>query len=351
MSQGTKAFVYLGRKPKVQVATFRLDSYRAATFFILLLATLLAVANGVVAQTLGHTLYGDLKVDDGDTNQNKPLSYSILLYAQDGRVLARQTVTNHGRYRFNDVPDGEYNIVVELENNEVARLRVTVASPLKTDFRHDIRLEWRSDFVGKRRKDAPYKRQPESAALFTKAGEALKKESYDQAVAMLRQVVSADAKDFEAWTELGTALLSQGKNGDAEKAYVAALAAKPDYLLALINLGRLRLKQKNLEGAIESLDQAVRIQPESASANYYLGEAYLQTKKGSKAVIYFNRALKLDPLGRAEAHLRLAALYNAAGLKDKAAAEYESFLEKKPDFPNKKKLQQYVSETKKQKAN
>ena len=48
----------------------------------------------------------------------------------------------------------------------------------------------------------------------------------------------------------------------------------------------------------------------------------------------------------AEAHLRLAVLYHGAGMKDKAAAEYEQFLKKKPDYPNRKTLEQYIAKNK-----
>ena len=48
-----------------------------------------------------------------------------------------------------------------------------------------------------------------------------------------------------------------------------------------------------------------------------------------------------------EAHLRLAALYNGGGMKDKAATEYEQFLKKKPDYPDRKKLEKYIAENKK----
>jgi Tfp pilus assembly protein PilF len=75
-----------------------------------------------------------------------------------------------------------------------------------------------------------------------------------------------------------------------------------------------------------------------------LGEAYLQIKKGSKAVPYLTEAAKL---GKADAHLRLATLYNAVGLKDKAALEYEEFLKKRPDYKDRKALEQYISENKK----
>jgi tetratricopeptide (TPR) repeat protein len=121
---------------------------------------------------------------------------------------------------------------------------------------------------------------------------------------------------------------------------------RPKFFLALINLGRLRLMQSNFEGAISVLSEAVVTKPTSAEANYYLGEAYLQIKKGSKAVTYLYEALKLDPIGKAEAHLRLAVLYNGAGMKDKAAAEYEQFLKKKPDYPDHKKLEQYIGANK-----
>jgi tetratricopeptide (TPR) repeat protein len=74
---------------------------------------------------------------------------------------------------------------------------------------------------------------------------------------------------------------------------------------------------------------------------------YEQVKKGSKAVVCLNEALKLDPIGMADAHMRLAALYNAAGYKDRAAAEYEQFLSKRPDYPEKEKLLKYIRENKK----
>jgi cytochrome c-type biogenesis protein CcmH/NrfG len=192
-----------------------------------------------------------------------------------------------------------------------------------------------------------YSRSAGTKPLYDKAQEAIKKDDNDQAISLLRQVVSADPKDFEAWTELGTAYFKKKKLDDAEKAYRSALEQRPAYIVALLNLGKLRISQKKYDGAIEALSQAVAAQPQSAEINYWLGEAYLQVKKGSKAVGYLNEAIRLDPAGMAEVHLRLATLYNAAGLKDRAAAEYEQFLAKKPDYPDKKKLEQYIQENKK----
>ena len=134
---------------------------------------------------------------------------------------------------------------------------------------------------------------------------------------------------------------------EAEASYLRATEVRPKFFLALLNLGRLRLRQKEFNAAIAALDHAVAVQPLSADANYFLGEAYLQIKKGSLAVGYLNEALRLDPQGMAEVHLRLALLYNAAEMKDKAASEYEQFLKKRPDYPDKKRLQKYIADNKK----
>lgn len=82
----------------------------------------------------------------------------------------------------------------------------------------------------------------------------------------------------------------------------------------------------------------------SADAQHYLGEAYLQAKKGSKAVGYLNEAIRLAPIEKAEIHLRLASLYNGAGLKDKAVEEYKMFLEKVPNYKEKEKIEKYIKE-------
>jgi Tfp pilus assembly protein PilF len=161
---------------------------------------------------------------------------------------------------------------------------------------------------------------------------------------LLTQIVENDKNDFQCWTLMGTLYLVQEKPDEAEKAYLTAIELKPTYALPLINLGKLRISQKKFEESVDPLTRAVALQPQSSDANLFLGEAYLRLKKGSKAIPYLNEAGKL---GRIEAHLDLAWLYNAAGLKDKAVVEYEEVLRKKPDYHDRKKLEQYISENKK----
>lgn len=303
------------------------------------------------AQGGGHILYGDMKVDESKATGVTRLSYDVILYNLSRTIVARQTVTSNGRYRFNNLNSGVYDLVVESENIEVARIRVELVSPLATDLRQDINLELRATGPSSTKPASVsvedyYQRTPANQKLFERAQAATDKKKYVEAEGLFNELVTNDPKDFQAWTELGTVYLVEQKLPEAEKAYSSAVDIRPKFFLGLMNLGRLRMMEKNYEGAIEPLSEAVNVHATSADANYYLGEAYLQIKKGSKAVGYLNQAIKLDPVGKADAHLRLATLYNAVGMKDKAAIEYEEFLKKKPDYHDAKKLRDYIEANK-----
>src|SRR5215470_4439213 len=118
--------------------------------FVMLVLSLLFFAPSTIAQNGGgHILFGDFKVDESKANGVKPISFDIILYTTGGDLIARQTVGNNSRYRFTDVPSGDYELVVEVESNEIARIHLMLNESFKTDIRHDIELEWRENPIGK----------------------------------------------------------------------------------------------------------------------------------------------------------------------------------------------------------
>jgi tetratricopeptide (TPR) repeat protein len=288
-----------------------------------------------------------------------PDSFFVVLYGSKSRTdttkteIGRQAVANHGSYRFTGISGGDYELAVEGDGRTLARLPITINSTSGGDVKQDLELAWRE-------KSGPtaanvrtistldlYTRNPENENLMKQALAASAKKNYAEAARLLKQIVAADAKDFEAWTDLGNALFAQGNQGEAEKAFRRALEERPSYPLALLNLGKLNYGQKNYDAAIATLSQLVAAHPEAAEAHRFLGETYLRIKKGSKAVPELEEAARLDPENQAEAHLSLAALYDAANLKDRAAAEYEKFLAVKPNYADKKTLEKYILENKK----
>jgi len=329
------------------------NKYLRNLWTILLVLTFCSVAAAqleAMRERGPHTLYGDVRVEtEPGSESQKPLSLEIQLYIINGTLIGRQTVSSNGRYRFMDLPNGEYDVVVMQENTEVARMRVRVQAVYKNDFRQDIILEARTNHPPPNKAATVsaadvYERTSANKSLFGKAQKAVDEKKYDEALDLFTRLVAADEKDFQAWTELGTVQLMKNNVEEAEKDYRRAIQERPTFMLALLNLGRVLSAQKKYEAAIEPLTEAVKASPTSPEANYMLGEAYLQIKKGSKAVPYLTDAAKL---GKAEAHLRLATLYNAAGMKDKAALEYEEFLKKRPDYKDRKVLEQYITDNKK----
>ncbi len=301
----------------------------------------------IKAQGGGNIVYGDLRIDSSKTHEKVPSTFYVLLSSGRSISAVRQPAAPGGRFRFIDVPNGEYDLIVELEGREVAKMHINIQPPTPTDFRYDLELAW-TDTISQSQKpstvSALYPRMPAQQKLFD---EVSTERNEEKAVAILEQIVKNDPKDFVAWTDLGTRYFRLKKEDEAVRAFETAVAEKGDFLLALVNLGQVQIARKAYEKAADTLIKAVIARPTSPEANYFLGEAFLNLKKGTMAVVYFNQALRLAPNEMAEAHLRLALLYNAAGYKDRAAAEYEQFLVKRPDFKEKAKLQQYINANKK----
>lgn len=297
------------------------------------------------------SLQGTLTIQ-GAMDEEKPPSFTVSVFA-NGVMVGRQRIQNRGAFSFNGVPRFGVTLVIEADNLEVASYPLGTLNSPPLSNRQDVILTWLQ--IGqavKRRNEVisvrnSYSRSEENQKLFDKAIDGVKEKKSENSLKLFKQLLDKDPKDYVAWTELGSIYFNNEKFSDAENAYNKAIKLKSDFLPALTNLGKLYLAQKKSDQAIETLIKAYEFSKESADINHYLGEAYLQAKKGSQAVIYLNQAIKLAPIEKAEIHLRLAALYNAAGVKDRAVTEYKMFLEKVPDYPEKSKIEKYISENSK----
>jgi len=92
---------------------------------------------------------------------------------------------------------------------------------------------------------------------------------------------------------------------------------KPNEGFYLLRSG-LKGKNRNLNGAIEDANQALRLNPKSVGAHMYLGYAYGNKQDLPRAIAEFTRVIELDPK-QTDAYLGRAAAYIVQ--HDKAAAE------------------------------
>src|SRR5262245_33757564 len=111
---------------------------------LLLFLQLMSVRALVFAQgRQNFTLFGDIKVDTSQVDEAEPLTFDVFLY-KSGNLIARQKLANDGRYRFMNLIAGDYEVVVEIENREVARVSKLIAGgQYADDVRLDINLAYR----------------------------------------------------------------------------------------------------------------------------------------------------------------------------------------------------------------
>jgi len=259
-------------------------------------------------------------------------------------VPANEAVANDtGFYLVRSVPRDNASIVVEVDGAEVIRQPITAS--VMGSPRYDFTIPWprpSSAKPGVVSASQPFSRTPKNEELFQKAVAAMKVQDSEKAVGFFNELLEHEPKDFVAWTELGTLYFKNNALDNAEACYFKAIELKKDYFIALLNLGRLYVNRRQFDNAILVLSNAVVSEPDSAEGHHLLGESYLEMKKGSLAVIQLNEAIRLAPLEMADLHLRLAVLYDAGGMKSKAAAEYKLFLEKRPDHVDRAKFEAYI---------
>lgn len=286
-------------------------------------------------------LSGKITIQGLDQSQPKPIVYISVLY--NGVMFDRRQAFENGSYLIPGIPRENITVIVEVNGLEAGRqsIQPSILGNVQQDFTIAI-PQANNQKLGVI--SALYTRTKENEKLFEKASAAAKEKKNDSAIKIFKQIVEADANDFVAWTEMGTLYFRNEKLSDAENAYYKALDLKPDFMVALLNLGKVYLAQKQSEKAIPILTKAVETDATSADAQHYLGIAYLNIKKGSKAVIYLYEALRFAPIEKAEIHLNLAWLYNTVGLKDKAVEEYKQFLEKVPKYHEKEKIEKYIKD-------
>ena len=288
---------------------------------------------------------GRITLEGAKNLKRPPIITVIITYA--GSAADRAVANDAGYFVIRNVPRNNVSMIVEVDGVEVVRQPIVPTS--MGNPRLDYTLPWppamKTDAKpGVISAEPGYKRSEKNEEIYQRATTALKGGDKQAAVTLFDQLLAADPKDYVAWTELGTIFFKAGSLENAEACYFKAIELKKDYTVVLLNLGKLYLTRKQFDNAIVALSNAVKIAPTSADAHQFLGESYLQAKKGSSALYHFNEAKKLSPVDKADLHLRIATLYDAAKQKDKAAAEYRAYLVKNPNYADKVKLEQYIKD-------
>ena len=118
---------------------------------------------------------------------------------------------------------------------------------------------------------------------------------------------------------------------ESENLYQIVLEVDDRHLGAINGLGLLRLQQSKFEDAARLFRRAVKLDKNSAHAQFHLGVALTGLKRPEEAVRHYERAVALAPQF-AEAHNNLGYALQLLGRDKQAIAHYEKALAIRPDY-------------------
>jgi len=134
--------------------------------------------------------------------------------------------------------------------------------------------------------------------LFNLLGEARDlapgKDSFSKVTPLLRKVLAADPEVIDAWFSLGNAYFKERRYREAIGYFQRALALKPDYDLAVINIAAAYRRLGDDDAALAGFEHYLTIDPKDAYVRYQMGEIWLDRGNLDRAEQLFHEALEMD---------------------------------------------------------
>jgi tetratricopeptide (TPR) repeat protein len=264
-----------------------------------------------------------------------------------------------GQYAINDIPRGRYSLAAsnpaapeqyseraEVELSRYTPPRVVVNVYLRSGAKVTSGKESTSTgvSVAEASQHVPKGAQKE----YEKGIKLGEKQQFDKALISFNRAIEQFPEYFQAFTQRGHLRVSMGQIEEAEKDFDQALELNPQYEPALRGTGICKIREGKYAEALRDLDQAVTKEPRDASAYLFLGfvNASLDRREEARAALL--KALSLDAVGSARAHVHLADLDLKENRNKEAATELEAYLAQVPNAPDAPKLRALLTQIKSQ---
>ena len=292
------------------------------------------------------TIYGIVRLPNGEAASR----IVVRVTSQSG--LDRQAFSDDmGRYEIRDLPRLRYQITA-INPSDSNQFTDPVEADLTSRYSGDrilVHIYLRNRAVVGSDKDkasAPGISVGEAAQRVPKAAQ----KAYDQAMKLRSEKKLAQAIEsldraldlfpsyFQAFAERGHIRIALGQCGQATTDFAGALALNQGYEPALRGSGICKLEQGKVAEAIADLEAAASLNPTVYSTYLFLGVANIAFDRREAARAALQKALALDSVGAARAHVHLANLYLKEGRLKEAASEIENYLAAVPNAPDADKL-------------
>ncbi len=233
-------------------------------------------------------------------------------------VRTRHLTDQDGVFRFNGLVPGDYTVVVDAGPEfEKAREPVGIYAGTSGQIvQVSIQLHPKIDSSNPLFAGIP----SNALNLYQKGMAAAKKGDSKAAVESLSAAVAAHPNFAIALNDLATQYMLLKQWDKAGETFEALVKLKPNDTAAHLNLGIVAYNKKKIEDAETHFRKALELKSAGPTAHYYLGLILVSTKRYSEAQTEFEAAIANGGDNLALAHKYLGGLYMSAG-KNPAGSE------------------------------
>ena len=261
----------------------------------------------------------------------------------------RVTMTDdQGNFAFTGVGRGDYVVVIDKEQDfEPYSENVSVIPGASAPYLN-IRLRLKGEANSKpavlnaELANVP----PRALGFYQKALEQAQTGNHKAAIDQLQKAIAEYSNFMLAYNELGAQYLQLGELTKADESLAKALQLAPDSATPLLTHGILLTVQGKFNLAVTELGTALRQKDQSANGHLYLGQALANLGRFGDAEIQLARAIELGGDEAKDAHRFLGAIYLQRGEKEKAVAEFETYLKLAPKAKDAEKIRQLIRQNK-----
>lgn len=179
---------------------------------------------------------------------------------------------------------------IDISDNESVRQVLTV---YYSQFGHTPKIEFVDDLV---KVSLPDSVQQKYSDDFYKATDLCTRKQYREAIPIFEKIIEKDPQVSEYHRNLGQAYEELGDYQNAIDSLIEALRLNPKNNWALLLMGNIYIRnESDVKTALTYFDQIIEADPENYLALSNIGGAILKAEKFNLAEKFFKRALKVNP--------------------------------------------------------
>ena len=292
----------------------------------------------------GFLIFGRVSLPDGQP------AARVKVFIETLSGLKRDVLTDQeGNYEFRGMSGGRYRVYATNPDapeqfSEPAESDTTRAFANRLQINVYLRLPLHSD-----KKDAKpgtvsaveaAQNIPKEARKAYEQGVKFQKENRPQeALAQFNRAVELFPAYFQALTERGNLLMQHNKLAESESDFEQALQLHAKYAPALRGIGYCQIQRKKFSEALGNLEKAYVLEPNAPMTLLLLGYANLSLNRHEEARQCLQQALKLNAESAARAHVYLAEILAHEQKFKEAADEIRAYLKANPNASDAASLQ------------